>query len=48
VGADPVVAAVEHGPQLQRPFEVAERAFGLDELLVARATSSADSTGSLL
>ena len=35
VGADAVVLAVEHGPQQERAFEVAEGALGLEQLLVA-------------
>ena len=35
VGADPVVLAVEDGPQQERALEVAEGAFGLEQLLVA-------------
>ncbi len=37
VGADTVLEAVEDGSQGERPLEVAERALGLDQVLVAES-----------
>ena len=35
VGADAVLEAVKDGPQLERGLQVAEAAFGLEQVLVA-------------